>query len=346
MPHSETRAPMSTRSPLQPFVPPPPAAAPAPTSAEVRLHPCPTRLDCSHCLRAAEPGFDWSFVDGVYCISLSHREDRAALAARELHRVGLCTRTLFVRTKKAGTAKRGCWEAHRAVAADARARGLRRVLVLEDDFAFSRSVSPATVARIGAALRRLPPDWLGFYLGHWALWAYPVGRRALRCSSLCTHAYVASERLLAWLVETPFERREAVARRRIGGRGLDASFAALPGMYAFFPLVASQRLVAGDHMLAPHLRFGHPKRLLRDLFVRSQLREYAMAHAMGANEKLVLALTVLLLPAARAVSKMARRSNGWRLRGGARPAPALQPVDAPRPGVEPAAGPFATGEGI
>jgi hypothetical protein len=341
---------MSTLSSLRPFVRPPPATAPpSPAAAQVQLHPCPTRLDCPHCSHATKPDFDWSFVDGVYCISMRHRDDRAALAAGELHRVGLCARTLFVRTEKAGSAKRGCWEAHRAVAADARARGLRRVLVLEDDFAFSRSVSPATIARIGAALRRLPADWQGFYLGHWALWAYPVARRVLRCSSLCTHAYIASERLLAWLAETPFDRRGAVARRRIGGRGIDASFAALPDMYAFFPLVVSQRLVTGDHMLAPHLRFAHPKRLLRDLFVRSRLREYAMAYAMGANEKLVLALTALLLPGARAVAGTARRVRASHLRGGARPAPALHGVDAPRPGVAtrvgPAAEALATGEG-
>lgn len=275
-------------------------AARTETDLGARLHGCPTLPGCPHCASAAtDPSPDptrWSFVDGVYCISLSHRDDRAADAARELHRVGLCGRALFYRPTRDRSAKRGCWESHRAVAMHASARGLRRALILEDDVLFTSSFSPVTVERIGAALASLPSDWMGFYLGHWALWAYPVGRNTLRCSALCTHAYVASERLLAWLGATPFERRNEIPRSRIGGRGIDTAFAALPGMYAFFPLVAVQRLVSNDHMHTPRRRIWPLRKLMLDLLVRSRLREYAIAYAMGANEKLAIALSPLLLP--------------------------------------------------
>ena len=286
------------------------------------FHTLPTQPGCPHC-DGESPGAPvdrspWSFLDGVYCISLREREDRARDAARELHGVGLCRRAILYRPAKDRIAKRGCWESHRAVAADARARGLRRVLILEDDVVFSASVSPAIAQRIGTALASLPDDWMGFYLGHWALWAYPVRRHVLRCSSLCTHAYVASERLLRWLGETPFERRDAIARRRIGGNGIDSAFAALPAMYAFFPLLVAQRLVPNDHMRAPRIRFWPPRKLLLDLFVRSRVREHAMAYAMGANEKLVIALTALLLPGFWASQRLDRRRAERRLATAAR----------------------------
>jgi hypothetical protein len=272
---------------------------------------CPPLPGCAHCgesaSRAGARRPDWGFLDGAYCISLRHRDDRALDAARELHRVGLCARAVFHRPTKDRIAKRGCWESHRAVAAHARARGLRRVLILEDDVLFAPSVSTATADRVGAALVGLPMDWMGFYLGHWALWAYPISRHVLRCSSLCTHAYVASERLLDWLCETPFERGRSLVRSGVGGNGLDSAFAVLPGMYACFPLIAVQRFVPNDHMKSTRIRIRPLRKLLLDLFVRSRVRELAMAHAMGLNEKLVLGLAPVLVPAFRAWHRSARR---------------------------------------
>jgi hypothetical protein len=199
------------------------------------------------------------------------------------------------------------------VATHARARGLRRVLILEDDVLFQSSISPATVARLGAAVTSLPPDWMGFYLGHWALWAYRVSRNVVRSSSLCTHAYVASGRLLDWLCETPFERRNDIPRGRIGGNGIDTAFAALPEMYAFSPLIAVQRLVANDHMHTPRRRIWPFRKLMLDLLVRSRAREYALAYAMGVNEKLVIALTPILLAGLRLARSLSRQRARGRL---------------------------------
>jgi hypothetical protein len=274
---------------------------------ESPFEPCPRRADCPSC--AGHPGddrFDWSFVDGVYCISLRHRSDRARAAADEMHRVGLCGRVVFYRPVKDRIAKRGCWESHRAVALDARSRGLRSVLILEDDVVFRPRVSPETIRGVSQALAALPLDWMGFYLGHWARWAYPVRRHVVRCSSLCTHAYVASARLLDWLCDTPFDRGRPLVQGHLGGRGIDSAFAGLPGMYAFFPLIAVQRRVANDHMSAPRIRIRPLRKLALDLLVRSQLRELALAHGMGANEKLVVALAPVLLPGLAIARRFAR----------------------------------------
>src|SRR5262245_21625838 len=221
---------------------------------------CPTAPDCPFCGRSSAtagtaPSFDWSFLDGVDCISTATRPARAREAARELPRVGLCRDALFFRSiQDPRSTKRGIWEAHRSVARDARARACKRVLILEDDVLFSRSFSPRTPSSVREALGALPPDWMAFYLGHWPVWAYVVGRRIMRVSALCTHAYVASEGLLEWLCATPYES-PGVPRSRVGGQGIDTALAVLPAMYALFPMVAMQRDSPNDHV-----RLRQPKR--------------------------------------------------------------------------------------
>ena len=83
---------------------------------------------------------DWSdVVDAVYCISLQTRPDRMAAAHAEINRVGLAPLTTFYRPlPHPERPVQGIWESHRAVARHALERGLRRVLILEDDIRFSR----------------------------------------------------------------------------------------------------------------------------------------------------------------------------------------------------------------
>jgi glycosyl transferase, family 25 len=257
-------------------------------SGDIVFEPCPSASGCASCREYGSSGV-WGFVDGVYCISLREREDRAQQVVAELHRVGLCGRTLLFRPNKdVLMPRRGIWESHRAVAEHALKRGLKRVLVVEDDVLFSRRMGLRTIQRIGVALGSLPADWMGLYLGHWPLWAYPVGRRLLRSSSLCTHAYVASERLLAWLCASPYSQRKSIAKALIGGGGIDAALAALPQMYAFFPMVAVQRVSPHDH-----LRPKEQGRSWRRM--KLALRDLAFNHLMRTNELLVVLATPLTL---------------------------------------------------
>jgi len=139
-------------------------------------HPAPGAPDCPHCA-AARPstpgsGFDWSFLDAAYCISLRDRADRATVTAAEFHRIGLCARTTFLRLEKDPVSVRvGIWQSHRRVAEHALGRGGATVLICEDDLKFSRRTGPHAVRAVGEALRALPRDWMVLYLGHWPLWA-------------------------------------------------------------------------------------------------------------------------------------------------------------------------------
>jgi hypothetical protein len=236
----------------------------------------------------SEQSFDWSFLDGVYCISLQTREDRAGAAAREFHRVGLCRHVVFYRPVKHPTSpKKGVWESHRAVAQHARTHGQKTVLILEDDVVFHRWMSPRTVQAVHKALQRLPSGWRGFYLGHWPRRAHFVNMRTLLTSSFCTHAYIASSRLLKWLCENPYSK--AVTRASGGGKGIDAVYATLPDMYAFFPMIALQSSSPSDHIVP-----STGKRRLRDYVIKTKMRDYLLANLMRPSEMMVVAMSPLV----------------------------------------------------
>src|SRR5919106_6063851 len=129
-------------------------------------HPTPAAPDCLHCRaaspRAPGPRFDWSFLDAAHCISLRERPDRAAAAAAEFHRVGLCDRVTFFRPDEHPVSIRiGIWQSHRRVAEHALGHGRSRVLIFEDDVMFVRRFGPAAVSAFGDALHALPPGLAG-----------------------------------------------------------------------------------------------------------------------------------------------------------------------------------------
>lgn len=253
-------------------------------------HACPRDPDCRFCNgTAAADDFDWSFAGAVYCISLRHRDDRAASAAAEFHRVGLCRHVIFYRpAKHEGSAVAGIWNSHRHVVRRAAAHGHRRVLVFEDDVLISRRLRPATVRRIGEAVDRLPPDWTLFFLGHWPLWAYPVGRRLLRVGSACAHAYIASERVMEWFEST--RSRKEVDYVQLAGKGVDAAYAALPGAYAWFPMIAVQSASRSDHI---SWEAGRQRRKLKHLVTYSRHRERLLSGLMPVSQYLALAVSPL-----------------------------------------------------
>jgi GR25 family glycosyltransferase involved in LPS biosynthesis len=268
-------------------------AAPARSDEIPAFHACPPKPGCPHCDgRSRQPvAFDWAWLDAVYCISLKSRSDRTDQAAEELHRVGLCPHVRFYRPDKhPRSPKRGIWRSHRYVAAHALAAGCERALILEDDVLFRRRFTPNTARRIADAVARLPQGWRGFYLGHWPLAAHFAGWRILRSASLCTHAYIANRSLLEWLAQTSFSKT-GIPRSRIGGTGIDSAMAVLPGMFAYYPMVATQRASPHDH-----IRADRPRAL------KAHLRDQLLTRGMRASE----AVAVMLAPitwAARLLSR-------------------------------------------
>ena len=146
----------------------------------------------------------------IYIINLRSRTDRRSQVSRELARVGVPPDGDRVRFFDGicpadaggfpGIGARGCYLSHLGVLRDARDAGLRDVLILEDDVAFT----PA-LARCGAAMTEAlrGGDWDFAYPGH----VEPAGARMIEPAwrdadgpLMCAHAYAVNGRVLAPLV--------------------------------------------------------------------------------------------------------------------------------------------------
>jgi GR25 family glycosyltransferase involved in LPS biosynthesis len=273
-------------------------------SDEAIFHPCPPDPSCPYCNGSIAPAqaLDWSFLDGVYCISLKSREDRALTVAAQFHKVGLCRQLLFYRPLRfPGRGYIGSWGSHRAVTEHARARGCNTTLIFEDDVQFVRRLTPRSVRAIGRAIERLPPDWMIFYLGHWPLWAYFVRANVLRTSSGCAHAYIVSPRLMRWLHEHPWGT-PGIEKRRLIGKALDSAYARLPGTYALFPMIATQSVSKSDNFTLSHKK----NTKLRHLVTHSRHREWLLSNSMRPLEAIVVLLSPLSI-----IAQMGMRFRDW-----------------------------------
>jgi hypothetical protein len=286
----------------------PEPAMSAPDRAEARsepvYHPCPRDPSCPYCngsIGNTTDALDWSFLDAAYCISLKTRDDRVAEASAQFHKVGLCQQVVFYRPDRhpeKGFA--GSWQSHRIVGMHALERGCARTLIFEDDVVFDRRLRPRTLSAVKRALDTLPADWTIFFLGHWPLSAYFVGRNVLRTSSACSHAYIASSRLLHWLRDHPWGS-PGVAKSRLAGKGVDSAYAKLPGTYALFPMIAIQGVSRSDNFNDPRPE-KKKKRRLRHIVTRTGHREYLLSKSMRPGE-----IVIALLSPVSYLAEIARR---------------------------------------
>jgi hypothetical protein len=234
----------------------------------------------------------------IYCISLQEQPHRTAQAAAQFHALGLCRDVLFYRPVRGCDTDRAIWESHRAVAADAIAKGFARILVLEDDVLFTRP-RETLVRRITAALCALPPTWWGLYLGHVPIQAYFLRPNLLRVRSGCTHAYIANAPLLAWLASTAPMSPQAPMWHWIG-RSIDAAMSSLPEMYAMFPMIAVQRYLGES---SADTCFDDLRR--QGTFLEIERWRYFFIYGRGA--RFAEAMAVLFSPVHRLTLEWARR---------------------------------------
>jgi len=203
---------------------------------------CASDASCDYCSGRRTRPARGGLIDAIYCINLQEQPKRFADAQSLFHYQGLCGDVIFFRPTRGRHSSLAIWTSHREVAREALRRGQQRVLVLEDDLYFLRGWASILDA-IRRAVSRLPNGWFALYLGHSPLQGYFVGRGVMRVSSSTTHAYVANRPLLDWLDATEPMDPYTPIRSRLIGRGIDAAFACLPGMFALFPMKIIQRRV-------------------------------------------------------------------------------------------------------
>ena len=221
------------------------------------------------------PPIDWSLIDIAYCISLREREDRARAAAAEFHRTGLCRKVLFYRPSRHKTNPiAGIWESHRTVLSHACEHGYRSALVFEDDVIFSRWFGQRMSRRLNRVIQQLPAGWNLLYLGHWPIRMRFLTMNLVSTSSACTHAYLASERLMRLMSERPYVDQASISRI---GRGIDSVFSKLPDAFAFFPMVVTQSTSPSDHIPERQKR---KIRRVHHLVTKTRAREWLLSNMM------------------------------------------------------------------
>lgn len=170
----------------------------------------------------------WDAYDGAYIINLDRRTDRWRHAIAQVKAAGITA----VRYPALDAACLGidpataCALSHLGVLNLARAQGMRRVLILEDDVTFAADF------RQRAEHVHIPDDMQWFYLGAHSQYEVQVNREVWQTQgALATHAYIISLDLFdefAPLLSEPDAVVDQVYRDRQVGQGRPAYMARPP----------------------------------------------------------------------------------------------------------------------
>ncbi len=148
----------------------------------------------------------WSFIDRIYCISLTERTDRQAEARSQFEKVGLGERVEFVLVDKHPTdCEQGIFESHLICLRKGIEKGAETILVFEDDVVFDR-LSPDLISRCKNFVNN-HEQWHMLYLGCMVRaskrTSFPsilqVSYRSL------THAYMVHHRFAEFLISQRYE---------------------------------------------------------------------------------------------------------------------------------------------
>jgi hypothetical protein len=218
--------------------------APSERSGRLRSpspHSCPTFLGEG---LSANP-FD--FFDAIHCINLDSATWRWAQMRRRFQALEVASRVRrFSAVETPHWHHIGCALSHRGVVELAHRRGLRNVLVIEDDAIFLDDTRPLLQKSVAELAAR---DWTLFYLGgcDWGTKAHPVsGCRHLRHPGprlTCTHAIAYNHTIYGVILSELPADLDGMAAWIADHRGIDIYFRDLDKRFLSSPSVASQRSI-------------------------------------------------------------------------------------------------------
>ena len=129
-----------------------------------------------------------SFFDRVVLINLERRSDRLEKFSEQAKAVGLTfDRFIAIDAHTSQmTGAQACAASHREVVTQAKADGVGRLLIFEDDASFSSNFTH----ECQEVLSKTPNDWQMLYLGSWPHSIIPINDRIARTDgTICTHAF-------------------------------------------------------------------------------------------------------------------------------------------------------------
>ena len=108
----------------------------------------------------------WASIGEVRCINLVHRTDRKAVAQTNFTKAGIPAEFYAAEKRADGDGVKGCYESHLACYKEALAKGLKHLVVFEDDATPSSHYTPAAMEEVAAILNDMADvKWDLFYLG-------------------------------------------------------------------------------------------------------------------------------------------------------------------------------------
>jgi hypothetical protein len=199
----------------------------------------------------AEASNPFTYFDAIYCVNLDGHATRWEAMRRRFETLGIDWRVLrFSAVDTPSNHRVGRALSHRAIVAEAKWRGLRNVLVFEDDAMILDDV----LTHLGDAVCELDGlEWSLFYLGGFRRGEASVplpGRPHLGRSRgmTLTHAIAYSARVFDRLLEAIPETEADVAECLADARGIDHFYADSFSheAVAMIPSVATQPALLGD----------------------------------------------------------------------------------------------------
>lgn len=168
----------------------------------------------------------WTFFDDIRCINLLERDDRYEAASKVFEEHDIPVNFHRVERHPKGGVQ-GCFESHVQVISDAYSRGLKNVLVFEDDIEPGLGLNEEKMQE-AIDFMKSNEDWDIVFLGwHPRVRSHKtqhVSGSIYKVSALGGHAYVVSNRMMKKMVTKEFD-----------GTPIDEIYAENKHAYALYP---------------------------------------------------------------------------------------------------------------
>ena len=184
----------------------------------------------------------WASIGEARCINLVHRSDRKAVAQSNFTKAGVLVEFYAAEKRADGDGVRGCYESHLACYKEALAKGLKHLVVFEDDATPSSHYTAAAIEELADILKDMAQsEWDLLFFGcqpganKWRKKAsFANGRPVFKVNAWNTHAYIISESFMRIMVAKPITK------------AIDAEFVTSHSAYARLPCLFIQGRSASD----------------------------------------------------------------------------------------------------